>query len=60
VAGDPVPTAQGDGEGWIAGLERITTLVASTVLDPVDVPNTTTWLPTARVEKLGALTPHSE
>jgi len=54
------PTAQGDALGWGEGWERMTTLVASTVFDPVEVPYTATSLPTARVEKLGELTPHSE
>ena len=54
------PTALGDALGWVDGLERMTTLVASTVFDPVEVPYTATWLPTAKVEKLGALTPYSE
>jgi hypothetical protein len=57
---DSCPTAHGEAFGWVEGLERMTTLLASTVLEPVEVPYTATWLPTAKVEKLGALTPDAE
>jgi hypothetical protein len=38
LLGDPSAPAQGDGAGWVTGFERMNTLLAATVFDPVEVP----------------------